>query len=283
MIVRRQRDEMSCAKPTSILTTTHYTAHKLKNRIALSRHRNVEGIPNTQGLTAVSVSCLAIGFIVRFFYLLVYPVPVRDSFKYMMFIESWLETGEYPTNYPFPPLSVYLLKLPHELCNCDLIRSGIVVNMVLGLLIIVLIIKISSNLNCSICYSTCLGLIAATHPTLVHYSCQVLRENSFLFFCCLSVLSMISYLKKHNIIYYIASSFFIVSSCLCRYEAMELIVVLGVVILFLNKEKKRKKVLLLFVFFLIAITAVFIISCAIGVPLDYYCKALTREIEIRKI
>ena len=218
--------------------------------------------------------CIGIGSIVRIIYLWLYPVQPRDAFKYKEFIEAWNMTGEYPTFYPFPPLGIYLLKIPQYLHVDNLFTCGVIVNMVLGLCIIGLIMKISSAIFPSSLLTACVGITVATHPTFVHYSCQMLRENSFLFFSCLGILLMIYYV--------LLSSFCAIAACLCRYEALELCLVMGASVLLVPEKKRMKRIQHLFLFVAGCIVSIILISYTIGIPLDYYWYALAKEIATRK-
>lgn len=227
--------------------------------------------------------CVAIGSIFRVLYLWLYPVQPRDAFKYKAFIESWGATGEYPTTYPFPPLGLFLLKAPRYFFVSNTFTGGIIVNMILGLCIIALIMKISFQICPSLLLATGIGLTVSMHPTLVHYSCQMLRENPFLFFCCISILFLIDYLKENHICWIVISSYFAIAACLCRYEALELCIIIGFLVFINPRNSIKKRFQHLFFFILGGIISMFLISYTIGVPLDYLYSALIEEFLTRKV
>lgn len=225
--------------------------------------------------------CTSVGSIVRIFYLLWYPVQVRDAFTYREFIKQWIEIGVFPRISSFPPLGLYLLKLPQSFFEGNIFVGGLTLNMILGLCIICLVMIISSKIYSSAVLTICTGIIAATHPTLVHYSCQMLRENSFLFFSCLSIVFFIDYIKTLRVRNIIASSFFITAACLCRYEATEIFAIFCAVILLNWKENIGKKTRHFF-FFIAGCTLSFLaISYMIGIPFDYYYDAIQEEFSLK--
>ena len=142
----------------------------------------------------VIVICLAIGGLLRVFYCLKYPVPVRDSFSYKFFIEEWVKYGKLPYGKDFPPLGLYLLHIPSALTGCETIKSSIIMNVLFGMLFICVSVYISKCIFSSTFVQCVIGLIVATHPTLIDYSCQGTRENSYLLFCCLSIFFIIKYM-----------------------------------------------------------------------------------------
>ena len=155
--------------------------------------------------------------------------------------------------------------------------------MILGLGIICLAMVISSKVYPSVVLTVCVGIIAATHPTLVHYSCQMLRENSFLFFNCLSIVFFINYIKTLHPQDIFASSFFVTSACLCRYEAFEVLVILCI-LLFLNwKVNYRIKTKHAFIFVSGCALSFLAISMVIGIPLSYYSSAIQEEISVKSL
>lgn len=184
----------------------------------------------------ISFICVALGGMARVFYCWKYPVPVRDAFRYKEFIVQWIDTGIIPEGTYFPPLGLYLLKIPGSLCGYDIMKGGIVVNMILGLSIILILIKISSCLYPSALSVLCTGLLAAGHPTLIQYSCQMTRENTYLFFSCLAVLFTIKNSISSCHCFILLVSLFSAAAFLCRFEALELVPLVNLAI-FLNRKK----------------------------------------------
>ena len=222
--------------------------------------------------------CAAIGSIIRVVYLWCYPVPVRDAFTYIEYIDLWDKFGVFPCDNTLSPLGIYLLKIPKDILSFDTCTSGIITNMVLGLCIIYLCIKISLMIFPSSLYAFCIGLLTATHPTLVHYSCQMLRENSFLFFCCLSILFLINYYKSARTYNVIFASVFAASAYLCRYEALEVCLILSLAVLLKKRANQWKRVQSFIIFFIGIAATIVMFSCFLGVPLKYYHNAITEEV-----
>ena len=224
-------------------------------------------------IIAVSVG---VGFIIRLLYCICYPVPVRDAFSYQKIIEEWNETGILPDTEAYPPLGLFLLKAPSSLFSIDTIKGGVIVNMLLGLGIIILSICISYQIIRSHFVVGLVGLIVATHPTLVGYSCQLLRENSYLFFCDFSILFAIRFYKDKRIPNLLGTAFFSAAAFLCRHEAIEMLLFYSIFILLWNKEELKRRMInctVLFTFFFLTCIS---ISYAIGVPLEYY-KSYTEK------
>lgn len=219
----------------------------------------------------ITIAILVVGLIIRLIYIIKYPVPVRDSFRYLGLIEEWNLSGKIPLDDKYPPLGLFFLRIPSIYFDCDAIKGGILVNMVLGLLIIYLCIRISKAITKSSCFSFAAGILAATHPTLVEYSCQMLRENSYLAFCCLTVLTMISYVSCFGIVKLVLSGCFSSLAHLCRHESLELMFAVLVVVLLSGIRKPYKKqVIYLFIFFVSCLLTYVIVSYAIDIPIDYY-------------
>ena len=138
-----------------------------------------------------TIICIIIGIVLREAYLLKYPVPVRDSYKYYEFIKEWNSFSEGPTNGKYPPLGLFILKIPYSLYNYDIIKGSTLINNILGVAIIILAIRIAFLLSNNYFTTISTGLIFGTHPTLVKYSCEAIRENTYIFFLFLSFLELI--------------------------------------------------------------------------------------------
>lgn len=218
----------------------------------------------------VVLFCTAIGGIIRILYCWKYPIPVRDSYKYYETIQQWNLTQNIPNSH-FPPLGLYIMRLPSIVFNnLDVLKGGIILNVVLGLLLIILTIHLSYYISNSYMIALISGIIVATHPMMVELSCQMLRENSYLICCILFAYCMLKYLsnnKKRNII---SASFFSTCAVLCRFEALELSIILVVLILTQKKLSAKRKIADFMVFNIICIISFFAITHLIDIPLSYY-------------
>ena len=114
-------------------------------------------------------------------------------------------------------------------------------NVVLGLGITILLVDLSARITHSNIIALCVGLIAATHPTLVHYSCQILRENSFILFGTLLWIIMLEYYKRGLLMYVLLGGVISAMSFMCRLEGMEFVFVYtGLILLRENNLLKNK-------------------------------------------
>lgn len=222
-------------------------------------------------LFSIDIPCVALGGLIRVIYCIVYPVPVRDSFKYKEFIELWDYSGIIPGKSYYPPLSIFILKIPYSLFGYDVIKGGTIINIVLGLGIIIALIKIAYALFPSKAAALCSGILVATHPTLIHYSCQMTRENSYLFFSCLATYFFIKSLTRTSKLFYVAYAA-IFSSCalLCRFEALELFAIFVLWITFSNLKSFSKGIKKLFLFISFSIISFGSIVYIMNVPFSYF-------------
>ena len=227
----------------------------------------------------ITAICVIIAGITRILYCWVYPVPVRDSYAYKFVIEQWIKNGSLPKESHSPPLGLLFFKIPAELFDYNIIKTGIVVNVILGLCIVISIIWISYTIGLSNKETLLIGIISATHPTLVQLSCQMIREDSYLLFCALSILSTFVFLKKHRIRQLFFMSACAASAYLCRHEGLELIPIICLIILVCFKDTyfgKAKRIILF-----LGLYAVFIVGIhfMLRIPLDYYKASIRYSID----
>lgn len=227
-----------------------------------------KGCDNT--LFWLSIACAVLAGTTRVLYCWKYPVPARDAFTYKSFMELWNSSGIFPMTDNFPPLSIYLLKIPASLFFYDTIKGGVIVNVILGIAIIILLVNISHKIIPSYSVATAIGCIAATHPSLIHYSCQMLRENSYLFFTSLWILSITDFLKKKKVINIAFAGLFTSAACLCRFEALELFIISCIIIMFWSKTKNSIKLKILGFYVSVFFLSHILIMTFINVPLSYY-------------
>ena len=181
---------------------------------------------------AISVICFILGAIIRIAYCIQYPVQPRDAYTYCLFITQWEETGEIPDNVYFP-LSLWILKIPFHFFHYDCMKGGIIINLILGLLMIIIVINTAKHFfknNLVLLFS---GLLVATHPTLVSFSCSFLRENTYLLFSLLALTCLVHYYRKIQCLYLLLTGLFGAFAFLCRLESFELLPIVCIILFFL--------------------------------------------------
>ena len=225
----------------------------------------------------IAVLCVILGAIIRIIYCIQYPVQPRDAFTYGQIMFQWTTSGEISTETIYIPFSLWILRIPHVLLQCDVIKSGIIVNLILGLLIVILVINTTSQYFKNELTILLAGLIAITHPMLVHFSCSCLRENTFLLFALLTLSSLGKYFKGLHISQLFFAGIFGGNAFLCRLEGLEilLIVLISIIFLFVYKKIRLSKAFVHYLFFL----AVFAFTALlISFLLDFKINSLERII-----
>lgn len=208
----------------------------------------------------IIILCLCLGGATRFFYCIKYPVQPRDVYTYIHEMENW----EKEQWLDAPYLSLYLLSLPHKILKCDIIKGGICVNVIVGQLIIILSILSFRELSDNEIGLWVVGLVAATHPTLIHYSCELLRENTYLLFSIMSINLLILWYKRRSIIYIILGGVTVALSNMCRYEGLEICVIYILMILFHFKALRVKRSFVhLLCFLIVYATSIYVTSTII--------------------
>lgn len=221
---------------------------------------------------------LALSYVFRLYTCIVDPIPVRDAYVYQSILEHWNNYKELPADCYIPPLSLWLLRIPSYYFGYDIIKGGIIINMLLGLGIVFVVLFTCKKLMTSRIVFFVIGMLIAIHPSLVYYSAQMLRENSYLFFSSLFLYYLVCHIKKQKTSNLILASLFSSMALLCRYEAIELFIVLNTIIILIdivNKKTSRT------IFHLATILAIFgvslyMTSMLIGVSFDYYKYSLSQ-------
>ncbi len=224
-----------------------------------------------------------IGLATRFAYIILYPVPNRDSFKYEEFITLWETNGVFPTISSYPPLSLYLFKLTHALLGGSIIKCNIICNMIFSMATLAVVYYISNRIIRSkpICFL--ITLVFATHPFVVAYSCQGTRETIYLFFSLLALYSIYQSVVCNRIIDVMKSAFYSTLGFMTRHEGLELIVVFMIASLVFRKRSGKlealQRILLLMV---ISICVFMLLSSFMGVSFDYYFNYLPKYNRVMK-
>ena len=214
---------------------------------------------------AITVFCVILGIVIRIAYCIQYPVQPRDAYSYGYYISQWEIIGEPSPEITFIPFSLWLLKIPHHLFQCDPMKGGVIINLLLGLFMIIITINTLKPYfkdNLTLLFA---GLIVASHPTLVRFSCSCLRENTYLFFSFLAFSSLARYCNEPHSIFLFIASISGALSFLCRLEGLETLPVIHISLFYLCifKRIRVQKALLhgfiaSVIFFL---TAIFICYC----------------------
>lgn len=221
---------------------------------------SIETKRQKKGFFLLTVLCVIVGAVFRILYFIIYPVQPRDSFFYVELISEWIDTGKIH-GISFFPLSLWILKIPNLVFHCDILKGGLVVNHILGLLFIITIMISVQYLFEDNRINLVVGLAMATHPKLIAFSCSFLRENSYLVFCSLSFLFLIKYARTMNVKNILGASICAALSFLCRLEGFEILAIFNIILLgflFFRKIKLSKalrhSILFLLVFFFTAVT-----------------------------
>ena len=151
-----------------------------------------------------------------------------------------------------------MLKIPSSLFHCDIIKGGIIINMIIGLLLIVLTMMVTNKYFKTKGLALIAGTLVATHPTLVQISCCFLRENTYLLFFSLSLVFILHYWDSKHLIDLLLVGIIGALSFMCRFEGLEIVLIVYVLIIFLLFIKKL--VLFKALFHVVAFSAVFFLT-----------------------
>lgn len=180
--------------------------------------------------------CCTLGMVIRFLKCVTDPVQPRDAYTYELNILDWEKLNVLEKNYS--PLGLWILSLPSKIINCDTMKGGLAVNLVLGTLIIMVLINIIWLLFRRTDLVLACGLIAATHPFLIRFSSSFLRENTYLFFSVLAILYSVKYIREHTVKNTVLIAIFSSFAFLCRLEALEYLFLFFVFMIYLCMNKK---------------------------------------------
>ena len=227
--------------------------------------------------------CVVLGFAIRIGYYFRFPVQSRDSYIYCELTKEWNNTHIIPTyqEKTIPPLGIFLMREPSYLFDYDVIMGAILVNMILGLFIIVILMLIAYRITQTLFAPIAVGIIACFHTTLIRYSTQFLRDNSYVFFICLTILMLIKYIHtpKRMTVFY--GGIALTAAILCRYEAIELLIPWTAVLLICNSPGKKwtDKICRIVQFGIICLISFFTIIWAINVPFSFFYKGYSAELK----
>lgn len=226
---------------------------------------------------AVYAFIFILAVVIRLIYCIMYPVPSRDTYKYMRFIEEWNKTGLSEAKEPYPPLALYLLQCPSAITKCDLYKGGVGVNCFAGAITVLIVGLIAEGLLSSTKKALLIMLLVATHPTTVHLSCTFLRDGLYTLFVSIVFLSIIRLIKTNRMKYCLAGG---IATSLCifsRHEGLEigLLAVLALLIQnVINGTSKTKKITGYFVALLLT-SAMIVYS--LDLPFNYMIRFFTMQ------
>lgn len=203
----------------------------------------------------------------RLLHLILDPLLQRDGALYLFLAERWQETGNYAQTIaggtvvpPFPVFTIMKMVawgFPSEI-------AGRSIALFLGSLVPILGYCISYMLFKNVWLSGISVVFFIFHPVLISYSIQPLRENYYLFFLGLTIISIIKGLKDKRITDWVLCGFFLSFSIYSRYESLEQLVFCPLILFYLVMRKKlilKKAIVFLCAFFLTNIgTSVFLLS-----------------------
>lgn len=204
------------------------------------------------------------------------PIIDRDSVVYCMVAERWQQTDD--ANFAFreyigstPPGYIFLLKSGFDL-GVPILQWGYWLGIVCSILLLIPLYLIGRMLDRH-CGGEVLMITAALHPYFVRDSVTLLRETPCLLFYAWGIYALAKLYKTHQWQWVV-----LVGGCsgigfLLRYEAVELLLLLGFVCILLPKENWHNKLRRLLVYQLIGIctffTTTFCWSLASGFPTHF--------------
>lgn len=173
-------------------------------------------------LFLICIFFVVLGLFFRSFHIIKYSIQSRDSYTYKEEILE-MQKNKLQSGIAHPIGTVYLMSLPSRWFGLDIIKGGIIINMVLGISIIALVIKICYNITRSSLLMVYAGFLSASHSNLIYYSTQLLRETSYLFFVC-AALEILTRKETDSFFKTTLLSLYTTFAILCRLEGIEIII-----------------------------------------------------------
>ncbi len=203
----------------------------------------------------------------------------------MTIAEEWLKNGMIEKTTVFFPFSIWVMKIPCHFFNCRVLIAGITTNVIIGLLLIIICMRLSKMICNSEIIAITSGLIIATHPSLVYFSCNYMRENVYLLNCSLCIYVLLRYLKKRNTFYIGYAGVFTALAIMARLEGAELIpiVILCIVAYNVKRRKYINIVLLTGLFLFIMLASIYSFCMTIDYDIQdliYIARYPSSKIEI---
>ncbi len=165
----------------------------------------------------------------RLIYLQNHPLETRDGIRYMAQTQQWFSDGTWQKQDPYlqssPVLYCYLSKSLMHL-GFSVERSTICVNFIAGIALLIPIWLAGKILfREEKADALLLTLFAAVCPKLIQYSCERLREGTFLFFsaCVFCSCFYVIFCEKRTKLVTILCGTCTFLAVACRFEALELL------------------------------------------------------------
>ena len=175
-------------------------------------------------LNLICIVIFLLSLVFRFFKMIIDPVLLRDSAQYLNMAEVWENTGLYgeaiQVGTPVPPLPIFMIKVLSA-TGLSEEMAGRGVAMFLGSCIPVIGFLIAYLLFRKKIVAFITACILMVNPTLVSFSTQPMRENSYLFFQGIMICFLILSIQKGGVIPLVVCGFLCSLSSFCRYEALE--------------------------------------------------------------
>lgn len=234
-------------------------------------------------LLCIGVVIFIAALLVRMAKIVLDPTLPRDGAFYLLFVEHWIDTGDY--YYTFfdrialpPPLSLWMIK-QMTLAGFSPEIAGRAISMFFGSLIPIVGFYFTLRVSRNIRIALLAALMLVFQPDLVLYSGHPLRESTYVFFDGMLLVMITEAMIKDNVLKWAACGVFLAMSAFSRYEALEFAVIvpfLLAALCFFKRISIREAVRNTAAFFLfLALTAVLLWACAgfdtrlIARPLDY--------------
>jgi 4-amino-4-deoxy-L-arabinose transferase-like glycosyltransferase len=234
-------------------------------------------------LLCIGIVIFLAALLVRMAKIVLDPTLPRDGAFYLLFVEHWIDTGDY--YYTFfdrialpPPFSLWMIK-QMTLAGFSPEIAGRSISMFFGSLVPIVGFYFALRVTRSIRIALLAALMLVFQPDLVLYSGQPLRENTYVFFNGMLLVMITEAIIKDNVLKWAACGVFLAMAAFCRYEALEFSVIvpfLLAALCFFRKITVKEAIRNTAAFFLfLALAAVLLWACAdfdsrlIARPLDY--------------
>lgn len=180
------------------------------------------------GLAAVVFAA----FLLRLAYAEINPMLTRDGIGYLEFCRNWRLAGDAALPFEMqgkPLLFQYLI--------CVLMQYGLTaetaaqwINLIAGTLLVIPVYLAANVLFGRKPEAFCAAIFAAVMPPMVKYSVECLREGLYLFFSAWCLFALFQVLKKKGGPWSFVCGIFVLLAMMCRFEALELVVICGIAI-----------------------------------------------------
>lgn len=150
----------------------------------------------------------------------------RDSIQYVQEAEQWHSEGSLKINSNSlrPPLFIYLIKNLMR-WNISAENAGLAINLVMGVLLIPAVFLLTKLLVNDNLVALGAALLAAVHPNLVEFSCEIQRDCLYLFLCGLFCCFLLLGAQKKHWYWWCLGGVTLALAAFCRMEALEFLVI----------------------------------------------------------